>query len=254
MKVTTIGEIESIKKISAKEFNVSMVNAIKHREPELRNRSKAPTFALTFAGTYHTLMKNCGFTEEEAKSIEANYHELYKESDEWIKKKLDECCELGYTTVAFGLRIRTPLLGKSLLNNKATAKESEDEARSVGNAISGQSYGLLNNRAAIAFMNRVWDSDYKYDIMPVSLIHDSIYLMVKDDVRVIEWVNRTLIEEMQWQELEEIKHPEVHLASELELFYKGWHNVITLANNSTQEEIRETVRQHRLIYDKDNCV
>lgn len=245
MKVTTIDEIESIKKISAKEFNVSMINSLKHKESELRQKSKAPTFALTYGGTYHTLMKNCGFSEEEAKSIEANYHELYKESDEWIKKKLDECCELGYTTVAFGLRIRTPLLGKSLLNNKATAKESEDEARSVGNAISGQSYGLLNNRAAIAFMQKVWESDYKYDIMPVSLIHDAIYLMVKDDVRIIEWVNRNLIEEMQWQELEEIKHPEVHLGSELSLFWPSWADEITLGNNSTIDEIKATVARSR---------
>ena len=245
MNVTTIVEIESIKKISAKEFNVSMINSLKHREPELRQRSKAPTFALTYSGTFHTLMKNCGFSEEEAKSIEANYHELYKESDEWVKKKLDECCELGYTTVAFGLRIRTPLLGKSLLNNKATAKESEDEARSVGNAISGQSYGLLNNRAAIAFMQKVWESDYKYDIMPVSLIHDAIYLMVKDDVRIIEWVNKNLIEEMQWQELEEIKHPEVHLGAELDLFWPSWADEITLDNNSTIDEIKATVARSR---------
>lgn len=245
MKVTTIDAIDSIKKISAKEFNVSMINSLKHRESELRDKSKAPTFALTYGGTFHTLMKNCGFSEEEAKSIEANYHELYKESDEWIKKKLDECCELGYTTVAFGLRIRTPLLGKSLLNNKATAKESEDEARSVGNAISGQSYGLLNNRAAIAFMQRVWESDYKYDIMPVSLIHDAIYLMVKDDVRIIEWVNRTLIEEMQWQELEEIKHPDVHLGAELDLFWPSWADEITLSNNSTIDEIKATVARSR---------
>ena len=34
--------------------------------------------------------------------------------------------------------------------------EASQEARTAGNALSGQSYGLLNNRAIIAFMKKVW--------------------------------------------------------------------------------------------------
>ncbi len=217
--------------------NVAEVNAIKKTHPEERQDSKAPTFALTYMGTWATLMKNCGFTEQLSKEIETNYHELYKESDAWAKDKLDLCCKQGYIDVAFGLRIRTPLLAKSVLDNSKTLREAQAEARSVGNAISGQSYGLLNNRAAIAFMNRVWASEFKYDVFLVSLIHDAIYLIMKDDIRVVEWVNNALTEEMSWQELPEIQHPQVKLGAELDVFYGGWHQPITLPNHASKEDI-----------------
>ena len=48
-------------------------------------------------------------------------------------------------------------------------------------------------------MERVWASEFKYDIFLVSLIHDSIYLIMRDNIRVVEWVNKALIEEMSWQ-------------------------------------------------------
>lgn len=229
--------------------DVNQVNALKKTHPKERQDSKAPTFALTYAGTWTTLVKNCGFTEEQAKQIEANYHELYKESDDWAKQKLDLCCKQGYIDVAFGLRIRTPLLAKSVLDNSKTLREAQAEARSVGNAISGQSYGLLNNRAAIAFMNRVWASEFKYDIFLVSLIHDAIYLIMRDSIRVVEWVNKVLIEEMSWQELPEIQHPQVKLGAELDIFYKGWHQPITLPNNATAQQIKQHCKEEAMKYD-----
>jgi len=221
----------------------------KHRHYYLRNIGKSPTFLLTYMGTWNGLVKNCGFSETQAKQIEANYHELYKESDDWAKQKLDLCCKQGYIDVAFGLRIRTPLLAKSVLGNSKTLREAEAEARSVGNAISGQSYGLLNNRAAIAFMNRVWASEFKYDIFLVSLIHDAIYLIMRDSIRAVAWVNKILIEEMAWQELPEIQHPQVKLGAELDIFYKGWHQPITLPNNANAQQIKQYCKEEAMKYD-----
>lgn len=223
------------------ENTLESINSIKDKYPHLRQESKRVTFAAQYGGSYITFMHNCGFTEQEAKQIEANYHKLYKESDLWIKDKLDICCKQGYIDVAFGLRIRTPLLAKSILGNKRTLYEATAEARSVGNAISGQSYGLLTNRAINAFLERVWASDYKYDIMPVSLIHDAIYLMIKDDIRIVEWVNNNLIECMQWQDLPEIQHNIIHLEAELDLYYPNWSTAITLPNNISQKEIMNIV-------------
>ena len=225
------------------------VNALKKTHPKERQESKAPTFALTYAGTWTTLVKNCGFSETQAKQIEANYHELYKESDDWAKQKLNLCCKQGYIDVAFGLRIRTPLLAKSVLGNSKTLREAEAEARSVGNAISGQSYGLLNNRAAIAFMNRVWASEFKYDIFLVALVHDAVYVIMRDNVRVVEWVNKILIKEMAWQELPEIQHPQVKLGAELDIFYKGWHQPITLPNNANAQQIKQYCKEEAMKYD-----
>lgn len=221
---------------------VESINSIKKLYPELRQASKSPTFALTYGGTYITLMNNCGFSEQEAKEIEANYHELYKQSDQWVAGKIALAEQQGYIDSAFGLRIRTPIIAKSVLNTTKTPYKATAEARSVANAISGQSYGLLTNRAINAFMKIVWASEYRNDIMPICLIHDAIYLMIRDDIRVIEWVNHHLIKEMQWQELDEIKHDSVHLEAELDIYYPSWANPITLPNNISQTEIKDIVK------------
>lgn len=155
----------------------------------------------------------------------------------WVQEKLQQATKDGYVTLAFGLRLRTPLLAQSILNTTSTMNEASQEARTAGNALSGQSYGLLNNRAIIAFMKKVWASKWRTDIKPVALIHDAIYLLIKDDIECVKWVNDNLIEEMSWQELPEIQHPDVHLGAELDIYYPTWNNAITLPNNISEEEI-----------------
>jgi DNA polymerase-1 len=88
-------------------------------------------------------------------------------------------------------------------------------------------------------MKRVWASKYRYDILPVSLIHDAIYFIVKDDVDIVAWLNEVLIEEMSWQELPEIQHGLVKLGANLGLFYPNWANEIELPNHATEQEIRQ---------------
>ena len=214
------------------------VNSLKKTHPQLRQDSKTPTFALTYQGTYHTLMVNEGWDEEKAKRIEARYHELYKVSDEYIQTRLQQASKDGYVEVAFGLRVRTPLLSQVVFGAKGMPYEAAAEGRTAGNAM-GQSYGLLNNRAAVDFMQKVWASPYRLDIKPIALIHDAIYLLIRDNIHVVEWTNRELIKSMQWQELPEIQHPTVKLGAALDIFWPSWANAITLPNNATQEVIRE---------------
>jgi len=230
-----------IEEISREEYIAHHVNRIKTDHADLRQKSKGPTFALTYQGTWLTLVKNAGFSEEEAKAIEANFQLLYAQSIEWVQERITEASKVGYSTAAFGLRIRTPMLHASLMNNSATPREAAAEARTLGNAISGQSYGLLTNRAVNAFMKRVWASPYRFDIKPVALIHDAIYLLILDDVRVVEWVNRELIHAMQWQGLPEIQHDQVKLTAELSLFWPTWADEITLPNDADQATIRQCV-------------
>jgi DNA polymerase-1 len=218
--------------------SVEEINSIEARYPKLRQQSKSPTFALTYQGTWITLTNNLGFPEEQAKQIEHRYHELYKVSDEWVQDRITEAAKQGYSELAFGLRLRTPLLSQVMWGSSRVPYEAQAEARTLGNAVSGQSYGLLNNRAAVAFFQKVWASEYRYDILPVSLIHDAIYILMRDDVRVVAWANKHLIEEMSWQGLPEIKHPDVHLGAELDLFYPSWAEHITLPNNADEATIR----------------
>ena len=225
------------------------VNSLKKTHPELRQSSKPITFLLTYGGTYIGLMRNCGLGELEAKKIEANYHELYKVSDKWVEDKIAQATQDGYVTVAFGLRVRTPLLSKSVLGNSRTLHQAEAEGRTAANAL-GQSYGLLNNRAAIDFMERVWSSPYRLSVLPVSLIHDSIYLIMKDDIRVVTWVNENLIDAMKWQELPELYHPTVKLGANLDIFYPTWANAITLPNHASKEDILRICKEGVNEYNK----
>lgn len=77
-------------------------------------------------------------------------------------------------------------------------------------------------------------------VLPIALIHDAIYLLIKDELEVVTWVNQELIKCMQWQELPEIQHDRVKLGAELDVFYKGWHQAITLPNNASAQLIMET--------------
>ena len=203
---------------------------------------------VTYQGTWITLVRNLGFSEAEAKAIEANYHELYKVSDQYVQDRLDRAAQDGYVEVAFGLRLRTPLLHQCMRNSKYTPYEADAEGRTAGNAL-GQSYGLLNNRAFNEFMGKVWKSKYRNDIKPVALIHDAIYLLLRDNVEVVEWVNRELIASMSWQELPELQHDTVKIGAELDLFWPSWANAIGLKPGASQEDIlkkcREAVEKQR---------
>jgi len=216
--------------------SVSSINSIEHRYPHLRQKSKGPTFALTYQGTWKTLVTNLGFDKVTAEQIEANYHNLYKVSDEWVDSKLQEATKKGYVEVAFGLRVRTPILAKTLLNKRTTPREAAAEGRTAGNAL-GQSYGLLNNRSAIEFMDRVYASPYKYDVKPIAQIHDSQYYLIKEDIDVLQWVNANLTECMSWQNLPEIQHDQVKLTASLELFYPDMSNPIKVPLGMSNEEL-----------------
>ena len=93
-----------------------------------------------------TLMKNCGFSKEKAKQVEAKYHELYAVADAWIANLVKKAEKCGYIPLAFGARIRTPVIAQSIGNTKSTPYAALKEARSAGNA-GTQSYCVLTIRA-----------------------------------------------------------------------------------------------------------
>ena len=83
--------------------------------------------------------------------VESKYKQMYKVSIDYVNQKLEQATQDGYITVAFGLRVRTPLLAQTILNTGKTPKEAAAEGRTAGNAM-GQSYCMLNSRAAAKFM------------------------------------------------------------------------------------------------------
>lgn len=221
---------------------VESINSIQHKYKPLRGDSKAPTFLLTYGGTYMGLMKNCGFSEEKAKLTEKRYHDLYVVSDAWVQAKLDEAAKTGYVTAAFGLRVRTPLLAQVLRGTCKTPYEAEAEGRTAGNAL-GQSWCLLNNRAGSEFMRKVRTSEFRLDIRPSIHIHDAQYFMIRDNMDTLQYTNKHLVEAVNWQDHPDIAHPEVGLGGELSLFYPTWANEIEIPNHATPEEVHQTIQK-----------
>ena len=227
--------------------SVESVNSIAekgHKYGHFRQDSKVPTFLLTYGGTWIGIMEQCGFSKEKAQSIEANYHKLYTVSDQWVSDKLDQASKVGYVTVAFGLRVRTPLLHQVIRGNKATPFEAEAEGRTAGNAL-GQSYGLLNTRAASAFMKKVRaHPEYRLMIRPCAQIHDAQYYLIPDNINCLFWMNKHLVEEVKWQDDPAIYHPEVKLGGELSIFYPSWAEELSLPNNLNHEIFQDKLNAH----------
>ena len=221
-------------------FDVHSINSIQHIYKDLRFESKAPTFALTYQGTSHTLMKNLGWEKERAEAVEKLYHELYAVSDKWVADKLDMATQTGYVTVAFGLRVRTPLLKQVVRGTSSTPYEAEAEGRTAGNAL-GQSWCLLNSRASAEFMSKVRSGPYRLAIKPCAHIHDAQYMLVRDDIDIILYTNEHLVKAVQWQEHPDIANDEVKLGGEFSIFYPSWANDITIPNHATEKEIRSIV-------------
>ena len=182
-------------------------------------------------------MKKYGFSEAEADLVVARYQALYQVSIQWVEAKLEQATRDGYIIGAFGLRLRTPLLKQVIRKTSKTPYEAEAEGRTAGNAL-GQSWCLLNSRAASDFMGQVRTSEFRLDIRPCAQIHDAQYYLIRDSIEVVKYVNDRLPVAMAWQDHPDIWHDEVKLAgAEVEIFHPDWNHPITIPNGATEEEI-----------------
>ncbi|MDA3807805.1 MAG: DNA polymerase [Thiomicrorhabdus sp.] len=214
---------------------VLIINSIAIVYEELRGRSKSPTFALAYGGTSFTLIRNLGFSDEEALQIEGSYHAMYEVSDTHAAFLIAEAAFQGYVELAFGLRLRTPTLKATNMNQRKVPYQAKSEGRTANNAAS-QSYGLLMNRAINATEARIEASEYVNDILVLNTIHDAVYYLARNDAKVIQFLNVTLIEEMEWNELTPIKSDAIPMTAQLDVG-KSWDKQVTLENNASIEEI-----------------
>lgn len=216
--------------------SVESINSIGKKYKPLRDRSKNPTFTLTYQGTEHALQKKYGFTLSEALEIVERYNSLYQVSINWVNSKLDQATRTGFITGAFGLRLRTPLLKQVIRNTSKTPHQAQAEGRTAGNAL-GQSWCLLNSRAGMEFNQKVRTSKYRTMIRPCAQIHDAQYFIVKDDIDVLMFTNEHLVKAVEWQDHPEIQHPDVKIEGELAIFFPDWSKEIGIPNNASRAEI-----------------
>ena len=217
------------------------INSIKTLYPELRDKSKSPSFAMAYLGTWITLVNNLGFEEAEARALEVAYHKLYAASDAYATGLQMKASKDGYITLAFGLRLRTPVLHRSVLGSRAPFA-AITEGRSAYNADS-QSWGLLTNRAVIALREKLMQAPehIQEGILFINVIHDANYQLVKKCPECIKWLNDNVIKEMQWT-CPQIYHPEVPMAADLDIG-TSWKDMKTLKNNASIEDIKEFLHE-----------
>jgi DNA polymerase I len=235
--------IDAVSEVSAIEHDVARINSIADLYKPQRQDSKMPTFLLTYGGTHIGMMAQGNFTLEKALQIDARYHELYRVSDEWVAARLEEASKVGYVTVAFGLRLRTPLLHQVVRGTRATPYEAEAEGRTAGNAL-GQSWCLLNSRALTEFMRTVRKGEHRLKIRPISQIHDASYFLIPDDIEVLRYVNEHLVKAVEWQDHPAIAHDTVKLGGELGVFYPSWSHEAVIPNGATEEQVLDAIQAH----------
>ena len=189
-------------------------------------------------------MNNCGFSETMAKEIYNRYHEMYAVSDKWVQDKLDLAAKTGYVTVAFGLRLRTPMMKQTVMGTRVTPYEAVAEGRTAGNAL-GQSYCMLNSRAAMEFMQIVRrHPQYRTRVSPCAQIHDAQYYLIDDNIDLLLWVNNTLVPCVRWQQLPEIQHPTVGIGGELSVFHPSWAKEMVIPNTVDKPTLIQLAKDH----------
>lgn len=243
MMLTISDPISEVVVVSGSEHNVARINSIKKLYPDQRQQSKSPTFALTYQGTFMTLMTNCGFSEELAKSVEASYHKLYVVSDKWVQDRLDEAAKLGYAVLAFGLRLRTPLMRQVIMGISKTPYEAAAEGRTAGNAL-GQSWCMLNSRAGSEFMGKVRKSEQRRNIKPCSQIHDAGYFLIRDNMKTVLYTNEHLSKAVQWQDYPLIEHEHIKMRGELSIFHPNWAHKFDLPNECDEDKVKALSKKH----------
>jgi DNA polymerase-1 len=223
---------------------VAGINSIKKSHPKLRDSSKAPTFLMTYQGGIPALKSNCGLNAIQAQEIYDKFHGLYSVSIQWVDDKIRQATIDGYVTGAFGLRIRSTMLQRVLYGSPNTPRAAMAEARTLGNAL-GQSWCLLNNRAATEFMGKVRKSKHRLDIRPCSHIHDAQYYLVRHNPEALKYVNDNLVEAIKWQKDPLIAHNLVKLSGELSLFFPTWKDELVIPNDVTTSELVSLVNNHK---------
>lgn len=83
------------------------VTEVKEKRPDLRKAAKSPFFALSYGGTYKTLMTSLRIDKDKAKSIVENYEKGYQATMEYAKQGLEFVKTHGYIVIneEFGHRL-----------------------------------------------------------------------------------------------------------------------------------------------------
>jgi len=204
-----------------------------------------------YGGGAGKIMQVLKCKKSRAAEISEAYDLLYSGLGAFSKKQEMHGRTNGYIECAFGLRLKTPKLGKRGPNEfmdrngnpKRLTQDQSSEARSGGNAAT-QSYGMLINRAAVELDQRTETSDFVDDIKLTNTIHDAIYGLVKNTPEAIKFVNDNLIDCMAWQDDPALKS-NIKLEAEVD-FGPSWDKQYTMKNDISIDEVKQFLSENSL--------
>ena len=176
----------------------------KAKHKDLRQKAKIVNFALIYGGTEYTLIRNFGFSEEEARQLINGYFEAYPTVKVWMEEVYRQLEEKGYVVYpdyGYIKRMDLPEVLKKarrevwpiILNNDPEAKRQYYGAlRSCQNALI-QGYSAFVVKEAIVRMQRRFEEE-GLDAQVIFQVHDEIGVLahVKDAKRVADIMLETM--------------------------------------------------------------
>jgi DNA polymerase I-like protein with 3'-5' exonuclease and polymerase domains len=165
--------------------------AFKERYKDYRQKAKVVNFALIYGGTEYTLVKNFGFSEEEASKLIQGYFEAYPRVKAWMDEVYQELEDKGYVEYPIYGYIKRMDLPKALrrmpkdkwplvLNNDPEArKQYYASLRSCQNALI-QGFSAFVVKEAIVQIQQALEAE-GLDAQVIIQVHDEIVVLARED-------------------------------------------------------------------------
>lgn len=155
------------------------------------------------------------------------HNELYPTTTEFRDSYVLPTTEKkGEIHLGFGLKLKS--------NNPSK------DIRSLGNATI-QFFSVLTLISIARINDRIVKAGLKEDIQVVSTIYDSIYFNCRDDIKIIKWLNDTLIPIM----VEDFITPQpVKNKCNLDIG-TNWANLVEIPIDATEQDIAEALTKAR---------
>jgi len=187
---------------------------------KIRQKSKQPTFGMSYGAYPKKLLNYIKTTLEDCKRIFDKYHkELYPGITDFRENYvLPATIEKGKIHLGLGCYLHS--------------SNPEAEIRSLNNACS-QFWSIITLLTINKFNHLLTDLNLHDDIKIISSIYDSIYIHMKNDVKLIQFVNNNIIPIIT---KDFIKNQIVPNKAEGEIGY-NWYDTIKISNNANIEEI-----------------
>jgi DNA polymerase I-like protein with 3'-5' exonuclease and polymerase domains len=206
---------------AALEFKV-LVDAKNATLVELRSRGKRISFGLAYGAFPKKVAASAKIPMEEAEKIFNAYHEeLYPGVTAYREDYvLPTAQKQGYIHLGLGFRLYT--------------ENATKDIRSLNNGTC-QFWSILTALTINKLHQLIDQNNLQNDILVTATIYDSIYLCVRDDPEIIQWLNKCIVPIMETQFME---GQILGNSADLEIG-PSWAKLYKLPHNATIEEIQE---------------